>query len=220
MSHFSNVDASPDPSSLVATLDRIAVGLGAMKQYVATRLATLLAIDSVVLDIGCGAGHDLDLLAAHGLVAVGLDASTVMVDESRRRGHGALVRGDGATLPFADGAFDACRIERVLMHVDDPAEVLAEIYRVLRPGGFLAAFEPDWTTLTVATTSTCRWPDMGGRLEAQIEDAGFEVVDVVSERSRTRDPQGMPLRLAEPPGEDFFAEWTKTLVVAWRRLPT
>ena len=42
--------------------------------------------------------------------------------------------GDGQSLPVADGTFEACRVERTLQHVDDPARVVDEIARILRPG--------------------------------------------------------------------------------------
>src|SRR5262249_51742804 len=47
--------------------------------------------------------------------------------------------------------FDACRIDRVLQHIADPAPVLREMTRVLRPCGVLVAYDNDWETLTVAS---------------------------------------------------------------------
>jgi ubiquinone/menaquinone biosynthesis C-methylase UbiE len=56
---------------------------------------------------------------------------------------------DAAHLPFGDASFDACRIDRVLQHIADPARALAKMIRVLRPGGVLVAFDSDWETLLV-----------------------------------------------------------------------
>ena len=56
---------------------------------------------------------------------------------------------DAAALPFEDESFDACRIDRVLQHIADPAPVVREMARVLRPGGRLVAYDNDWETLTV-----------------------------------------------------------------------
>ncbi len=52
-------------------------------------------------------------------------------------------------MPFDDESFDACRVDRVLQHIADPAPVIREMARVLRPGGVLVAYDNDWETLTV-----------------------------------------------------------------------
>ncbi len=59
---------------------------------------------------------------------------------------------DAAILPFDDARFDACRVDRVLQHVADPVPVVGEMFRVLRPGGVLVAYDNDWETLTVDAT--------------------------------------------------------------------
>ena len=195
MSHFTSVDASPDPAVLVASLDRSAGWLAAMKAYVAATVATACP-GGLVLDLGCGAGHDLRLLADAGLRAIGLDLSRVMVAEASRRVGSVtgLVQGDGVELPFADASFDACRTERVLQHVTGPGAMLAEVARVVRPGGLAAVFEPDWTSWRVDTTVTgaesiaaelhsIRQPAIGAQLPALVEEAGFRISDVVTEAS-------------------------------------
>lgn len=205
MSHFSSVDDSPDPSALVASLDASASGLGAMKAYMA-RAASLSVPGGRVLDLGCGVGHDLLELVGGGLSAVGLDPSTVMLEETRRRVGPAvpLVRGDGSQLPFRESSFDGCRIERVLQHTDDPGRVIGEAARVVRPGGFLAAFEPDWVSWEVSTAipdavhiaahlHRPRQPDIGRRLPDLVDSAGFDVADVVTESSVVRSMEQVPV---------------------------
>jgi SAM-dependent methyltransferase len=54
---------------------------------------------------------------------------------------------DAQRLPFPDGVFDACRTERVLQYLDDADRAIAEMERVLRPGGRLVATEIDWDTM-------------------------------------------------------------------------
>jgi SAM-dependent methyltransferase len=192
-SPYSAVDDSPDPASLVTFLDRAADGLGAMKRYVAHRMSQL-APGRLVLDLGCGAGHDLPLLEEVGLSGVGLDASAVMLAEAGSRNLPRLVRGAGEALPFRGESFDGCRIERVLMHVADPASVITDVARVLRPGGVVAIFEPDWSSVWFESTtpdaalvmghlSPCRWPDVGARLAGLVTDAGFTIIDEVTEAS-------------------------------------
>jgi SAM-dependent methyltransferase len=149
----------------------------------------------VVVDVGCGAGHDLSRLEAADLVAVGVDASAVMLDASHHRGARRLVQADGAALALRSGSVDGVRIERVLQHVDDPAAVLAEAARVVRAGGLLAAFEPDYAGVRVVrpthvddllatVVSRVRQPDTGGRLAGLAADAGFAVHDEIRERAR------------------------------------
>jgi SAM-dependent methyltransferase len=58
-----------------------------------------------------------------------------------------------------DGSFDACRSERMLQWVDDPALAIGEMVRVLRPGGRLSLIDTDWRTLV------CDVPDQGAMQE-------------------------------------------------------
>jgi SAM-dependent methyltransferase len=206
-SEFSAVDASVDPAVLVRSLDQYAEGLAAMKAYMAAAAARAVD-DGLVVDVGCGAGHDLEHLAGRGVRAIGLDPSELMVRTSRDRLGPALrvTRADGAAMPFRDGAVDGCHIERVLQHVEDPAAVLAEAARVTRPGGFLAVFEPDWTSVSFASGPTgahdfagalarVRHPDVGRRLAGLVATAGYEVVDEVRERSFAERMSALPWRL-------------------------
>lgn len=96
-----------------------------------------------VIDVGCGPGNytrHLARAAGDGLT-IGLDASEAMVAEAAKRGGGenlAYLRGDACALPFVDGSFDvACSIGVIHM-VDEPLVALAEMVRVLAPGGRLA----------------------------------------------------------------------------------
>ena len=160
-----------------------------MKSYLGATLSAL-AVGGPVLDLGCGAGHDLVVLDRLGVEAVGVDPSTAMMEAARSRTPSPLVRAAGARLPYRDGAFGGCWIERVLMHVDDPSDVLAEVVRCLRPGAVLAVFEPDWSSLTVcgevvptAWSTIARNPSIGGEVGAMLESLGCAVRDRVEERS-------------------------------------
>ncbi len=114
-----------------------------------------------VLDVGCGPGTDTIVLA--GLVGptgrvVGVYSDAAMIAEADRRaaqaGCSAWCRhqqGDAMTLPLETGAFDACRSERLFQHVHNPAEILAEMARVTRPGGWVVVWDTDWSTLSIDT---------------------------------------------------------------------
>jgi SAM-dependent methyltransferase len=211
VSPFSSVDASPDPAGLVAYLDTTALDLAAMKHYMTA--ATRRAVPGgLVVDVGCGPGHDATLLAAASLRPVGVDPSATMLATAanRLRQLGApapLVQADGRRLPFRAGSVDGCRIERVLQHVDDPDGVVAEIARVLRPGGLVTVFEPDWASLRFGDDGpddrtvgravvTVRRPDVGARLGQLVAAHGLRILDRVAERSFAYAIEAHPLRLA------------------------
>ncbi|MFO0955899.1 MAG: methyltransferase domain-containing protein [Isosphaeraceae bacterium] len=150
-----------------------------------------------LLDVGCGLGDDaaaMAALVAPGGSVVGIDGSRAMIEAARAR-HGSLAGltfevADAAALPFDDASFDACRIDRVLQHIADPAPAVREMARVLRPGGLLVAYDNDWETLTIdspdrATTRTLanawcdRFPSgwIGRRLVPLFLEAGLREVE-------------------------------------------
>ena len=151
-SGYRNVDGADEPMSYVRRLDEHFAD--AWWQQIKHRSFELLALKPghAVLDIGCGTGDDV--LAMARLVgptgrAVGIDASTTMITEARRRAEGSnlpaeLIQGDAQHLEFSDGAFDGSRVERVLQHLDTPQDAIAEMVRVVRPGGSVVALEPDY----------------------------------------------------------------------------
>ncbi|WBC08688.1 methyltransferase domain-containing protein [Micromonospora sp. WMMA1947] len=93
-----------------------------------------------ILDAGCGVGPLSEALAARGAVVTGFDASAAMVGLARKRlgGDATLLVADlAAPLPLADGAFDDVIVSLVLHYFADWTAPLAELRRVLRPGGRL-----------------------------------------------------------------------------------
>jgi ubiquinone/menaquinone biosynthesis C-methylase UbiE len=103
-----------------------------------------------VLDVGCGNGavtRDLALLTEGDVVALDRDADMVSAAKATLANlPNATVRdGDAHALPFRDGEFDLAVCHLLLMWVEDPVRVVAEMARVVRPGGtVLAAMEPDY----------------------------------------------------------------------------
>ncbi len=123
--------------------------LGAITERLERRLILELAGDvagRAVLDLGCGDGELALALVKRGALATGIDASPAMIDAARRRAmqQGAEVALQVATaehLPFPAERFDIVTAITVLCFIDDPAPVLREISRVLRPGGRLVIGE-------------------------------------------------------------------------------
>lgn len=98
-----------------------------------------------ILDAGCGAGEYVVALSRIGYDAHGVEylAEKVAQWEAAHPGDGRVQRGDLVTLPFEDGSFDAVLLNEVLEHVPDERATLAELRRVLRPGGILLLFSPN-----------------------------------------------------------------------------
>ncbi len=91
-----------------------------------------------ILDLGCGDGQLTLRLAATGAIVTGVDASPEMVAAARARGVHADVA-SAESLPGADGAFDAVFSNAALHWVRDHDAMMAEVYRVLQPGGRFVA---------------------------------------------------------------------------------
>lgn len=109
-----------------------------------------------MLDLGCGPGADLlayaKAVGPTGSV-LGLDHDADAVARARARVGGLTTvrveEADVHRLDIASDSIDRAHTDRVLQHVAHPGLVLAETFRVLRPGGRAVLAEPDWGTLVV-----------------------------------------------------------------------
>jgi SAM-dependent methyltransferase len=122
-------------------------GSGEIEAVVSRPLAELiksLGPNSLVLDIGCGAGRVLGVLARREIRCIGLDRSRVSVGLVVERCHRPGVVGDNLHLPFADATADVVISDGVIHHTGDPAVAFAENCRVLKPAGrmYLAVYKP------------------------------------------------------------------------------
>jgi ubiquinone/menaquinone biosynthesis methyltransferase len=156
------------------------------------------ASDDVVLDVATGTGLVARAVSErYACDVIGLDRSADMLSAAAARdGHIAFVRGRAETLPFPDESFDHLTFTYLLRYVDDPAAVLRELARVVRPGGRIVALDfgvptnPILRTMWRAYTTiglpligrgiSRQWAGVGAFLRGSIErfDAAHPVDDV------------------------------------------
>ena len=139
---------------LPARYDRLAELLsfgqnGRWRAEMVSHVAPVVPADGVILDVASGtAGVALQLAARTGARVAGADLTGPMLREGLRRVTGAglrdriaLVNGRAEQLPFPDSSFDALTFTYLLRYVRDPQATLAEMARVLKPGGVMASLE-------------------------------------------------------------------------------
>lgn len=211
--------ASYEPAGAEAEHDALTGYLHNTAATVTIQNAMDLAIDAMALqpgdralDVGCGPGDFLPRMAEavgpRGLVSA-LDHAPGFLDEARALVAGLAletpidyIQGDALALPYPDNSFDAAHTERVLIHLSDPDRSLRELYRVLRPGGWVVCVEPDLVgmridherpaiakLLVASFTETIRFPAMGLELNRRLAAAGFvdRSIQTLTEVDRTFD---------------------------------
>ena len=189
---------SPAPAYTMGYSDEFQKLLGRRNAAVdAGHLLPLLGPGLRVLDFGCGPGT-----ISMGLASAvtpgelhGIDMETSQVEMARAAaaagGHdnAFFQTGDATDLPFEDDSFDVAHCHAVLMHVPDTQAVLAEVKRVLKPGGIISAremighstfFEPEVEDLSGAMETFLKLlrangghPRMGSELKRVLLEAGF-----------------------------------------------
>jgi SAM-dependent methyltransferase len=195
-SKWREVDTTGDAEFFVGYLDRVAVGLRAVRQEMIRALEIFPGAS--VLDVGSGTGEFLFDVASviPNVRAVGIDPSTALNDVGRARAATAglqveFVSGDAEHLDFPDSSFHRINCARVLLHLDHPDAAVTEMARVLAPNGRIAIWEPDFDAfmmdsedLAIATavrshlTAALRNPDIGRRLRRLVLEAGLELVEL------------------------------------------
>ena len=153
-----------------------------------------------VLEVGCGTGAVTRTLARWPGVgqAIGVDPSEVFIKRARtlaqRVPNVSFEQGDGRLLRFGPDAFDVVVLHTTLCHVPKPERLIEEAHRVMRPAGWIAVFDGDYATATVAIgdsdplqacveafrTHFVNDPWLVRRLPRILEAAGFKITPVRS----------------------------------------
>ena len=151
---YERVDEDPNRGVLLSTMDATASWEATRRLRAWERQYLSLRSGQRLLDVGCGLGEAALALAVdldtEGEV-VGVDTSAEMVAAAAAKARGARCRvrfavGDALALAEADDYFDVVRSERTLQWLSDPGAAVAEMARVLRPGGLVSLIDTDWST--------------------------------------------------------------------------
>ncbi|MEI8260130.1 MAG: demethylmenaquinone methyltransferase [Actinomycetes bacterium] len=155
---MSRADLDKDPADVASMFDEVAERYDLVNDLLAvgqTRRWRRAVVDAVnpkagerVLDLAAGTGTSSVPFAKAGALVIPVDFSLGMLQVGKRKHPGLpFVAGDGLALPFADGVFDAATISFGLRNLHDLQGGLAELMRVVRPGGRLVICEfshPTW----------------------------------------------------------------------------
>lgn len=109
----------------------------AKRRAEAFNLNGLISSNAIVLDIGCGSGELLGILAERSRLLVGLDRSATALNLAKKRNPVRCIRylsGAAEALPVASNSFDNVIAFGVIEHVRDYAKVVSEMHRVMKPG--------------------------------------------------------------------------------------
>lgn len=132
-----------------------------------TTVAALHPLEgAVLLDVGCGAGFHLPRLAARGARVVGVEPHLPLVDRARQRlagvsggpGSATVLAGDAEHLPVADASVDVVHARWAYFFGAGCEPGLAEVERVLRPGGIACLVDNDATRSTFGAWFTRAYP--------------------------------------------------------------
>lgn len=230
---FENVDESTLQPWMIDYLERVGRRPDMQRVDAVTHRLLRLAPGDRVLEVGSGLGDDAVALArivgpSGHVTAVDLSSDFVALARRRAREAGVDVEfhvGDMAALDLPDAAFHGVRGERSAQYTADPGAVVAELTRVVRPGGHVVLAEPDWGSMAadiddigLVNEITTWWlttlraqgfhPRIGLQLPGLFHRAGLvdievEVVTVI-ERSRDGAGELLPLFIREAPPEMAF----------------
>jgi ubiquinone/menaquinone biosynthesis C-methylase UbiE len=152
--------------------------------------------DTFAIEVGSGLGILAGGVAeaAPNVRVIGVELSSVQLASARRSRGVRFVQADALALPIGDGTFDTAYARYLLEHVANPGGVLAEMRRVLRPGGRVAVMENDvtlirfdppcprfesvWAAFAKVQDQLGGDPLIGRRLHRLLHEAGFHGIEL------------------------------------------
>jgi SAM-dependent methyltransferase len=182
------VDLERDMSDVIPTATTRDSSFLFARMAEATLAATRATPGARVLDAAGGLGQDSRELARRGAVAICAEPSRrmaglgLLLDAQGDRAPSAWVRAWSESLPFADASFDAAFCKGALDHFDDPAACIAELARVVRPGGRVVLAVANFASLGCRVQ---RWIDAASGLRS----AGRRSYHVPSDHFTRYDPE-------------------------------
>jgi SAM-dependent methyltransferase len=194
--------------SMVEGLERLYATRDVLRRRDLVRAALAAQPGDRVLDVGCGPGfYVAELLETVGREGslVGLDVSRDMLAAAAQRTEGQpnveFYEAGATVLPAPDESFDRALSVQVLEYVEDIPAALAEMHRVLRPGGRLVVWDVDWSTISwhaidrdlmeralEAFDRHLAHRSLPRTLAAQLRAAGFEDVEMEGHVFATNEP--------------------------------
>ena len=131
-----------------------------------------------ILDLGCGPGSLLDTLRNTDACLTGIDISIKALEICKEKGFNRLICSDTTSIPVKDNVFDAIFIIDVLEHVENDLDVVRELRRILKPGGFVCITVPAfvflWGKHDYIYGHKRRY--RLGQLAEKLRKAGFEII--------------------------------------------
>ena len=155
--------------------------------------------EELLLDVGCGRGRHSFEASVRGLHVVSVDLDEISLKQTMRDGaelrasglipihsKGGCTRGDAHRLPFADAVFDRVVASEVLEHIVGDTKVMAELFRVLKPGGSAVVTVPRYWPQRICWMLSDEYHQAEGghvriysgpALRSRLRAAGFDIVD-------------------------------------------
>lgn len=197
---FSNLDSSTDIDYLVASMDR----MFALEKIQAIKFRAInllnLNIGDNVIEIGCGLGHDSEIIG--GIVGssgkvIAIDSSKTMLNEAKKRStkpHVCYEYGIASNLHFPNDYFSAAYADRLLVSQKNTEQTIREIVRVVKKGGRIcftdidagsAVMSPNIDKLTNILLDQLRNiiqnPFIGRELHVLLKKSGVKVLHIIPE---------------------------------------
>ena len=181
---------------LIQRLERLYSTRDVLRRRELVRAALGARSGERILDVGCGPGFYItELLEAVGregaVAGADISADMLAVAAKRAAGHGNVEfhEADATSLPVPDASFERAVCVQVLEYVRDVPAALAEMHRVLRPGGRMLVWDVDWSTVSwhaidrqlmrqvlAAWDKHLTHPSLPQTFAAQLRNAGFQDV--------------------------------------------